>query len=103
MKASGKAFLCLLVVMLVVMTLFFMMSTFKLQTTLTHLVQSQLTVLAESVADPLEGAIDLGLSLSELRNAESLIKGPRIMTYRSRLLISSILLARFYFQQCLTG
>jgi len=72
-KASGKAFLCLVVVMLVVMTLFFMMSTFKLQTTLTHLVQSQLTVLAESVADPLEGAIDLGLSLSELRNTESLI------------------------------
>jgi len=72
-KASGKAFLCLVVVMLVVMILFFMMSTFKLQTTLTHLVQSQLTVLAESVADPLEGAIDLGLSLSELRNVESLI------------------------------
>jgi sensor histidine kinase regulating citrate/malate metabolism len=67
----------MVVVMLVVMTLFFMMSTLRFQTTLTHLVQSRLTVLAESVADPLEAAIDLGLSLSELRNADSLITRAR--------------------------
>jgi len=72
-KASAKAFLGLVLIMLVVMTLFFMMSTLKFETTLTHLVQSRLTVLAESVAAPLEAAMDLGLTLSELSNAEALI------------------------------
>ena len=55
------------------MILFFMMSTLKFETTLTHLVQSRLTVLAESIAAPLEAAMDLGLTLSELSNAEALI------------------------------
>ena len=73
MKASAKAFLGLFLVMFVVMSLFFMMSRLKFETTLTHLVQSRLTVLSESVADPLEAAMDLGLSLSELRNADALI------------------------------
>lgn len=73
MRASGKAYLCLVLLMLVVMSLLFMMSVFKFQTTLTHLVQSRLTVVGESIADSLEGAVDLGLTLYELRTADALI------------------------------
>lgn len=73
MRASGKAYLCLVLLMLVVMSLLFMMSVFRFQTTLTHLVQSRLTVVGESIADSLEGAVDLGLALYELRTADALI------------------------------
>ena len=73
MKASTKAFGGLVLVMLVVMTLFFMMSTFRFQTTLNQLVQSRLTVVGQSIADSLEAAVDLGLGLYELRTADLLI------------------------------
>ena len=73
MKASAKAFVGLVLVMLVVMALFFMMSTFRFQATLNQLVQSRLTVVAQSIADSLEAAVDLGLGLYELRTANLLI------------------------------
>ena len=73
MKASAKAFGGLVLVMLVVMTLFFILSTFRFQATLNQLVQSRLTVVGQSIADSLEAAVDLGLGLYELRTADLLI------------------------------
>lgn len=75
--ASTKAFVCSILLMLVVMGLLFMMSVFKFQSTLTGLVQNRLTVVGESIADSLEGAVDLGLSLFELHTADDLIARAR--------------------------
>ena len=73
MRASWKAFVGLSLIMFFIMSLLFMLSVFKFQSTLSQLIQSRLTVVAESVADALEGAVDLGLTLSELRTAPDLI------------------------------
>lgn len=62
-----------ILLMLIVMGLLFMMSVFKFESSLTHLIHSRLTVTGESIADSLESAVDLGLSLSELGTAEALI------------------------------
>lgn len=73
MKTSSKALVCSLLLMMVVMSLIIIMSHFRFQTTLTQLIHSKLTVISENIADSVEGAIDLGLSLSELQNTNMLI------------------------------
>lgn len=73
MKTSSKALVSSILLMLFVMSLLVIMSLFRFQTTLTQLIHSKLTVVSESISDSVEGAIDLGLSLSELSNADALI------------------------------
>ncbi len=73
MRASWKALIGLSLIMCVTMGLLFMLSVFKFESTLGHLIQSRLTVVAERVAGALEAAVDLGLTLSELRTAPDLI------------------------------
>ncbi|SFG31039.1 MFS transporter [Neptunomonas qingdaonensis] len=73
MKTSSKALVCSVLLMMVVMSLIVIMSLFQFHTTLTQLIQSKLTVVSENIVDSVEGAIDLGLSLPELNNANALI------------------------------
>lgn len=77
MRASWKALIGLSLIMCVTMGLLFMLSVFKFESTLGHLIQSRLTVVAERVAGALEAAVDLGLTLSELRTAPDLIERAR--------------------------
>jgi len=72
-KTSSKALACSGVLVTFVVSLLVTMSVFRFQTTLGQLIQGRISVVSENIADSVEGAIDLGLSLGELRNADVLL------------------------------
>jgi hypothetical protein len=73
MTTSSRTLICAVLVLLVVMTLLFMMSFFKFQTTLTTLVQNRLTVVGITIGETIESAVDLGMAVREVRTADALI------------------------------
>lgn len=73
MKTSSKALACSGLLVTFVVSLLVTMSVFRFQTTLGQLIQGRISVVSENIADSVEGAIDLGLSLGELRNADVLL------------------------------
>lgn len=73
MKTSSKALVCSAVLVTFVASLLATMSVFRFETTLGQLIQGRLSVVSTNIADSVQGAIDLGLSLDELQNADALI------------------------------
>jgi MFS family permease len=63
----------MIVLLLFVMGLLFMLSSFKFQTVLTNLIANRLGATSPAIYESIEGALDLGLGLDEIRNTESVI------------------------------
>lgn len=60
--------------LLFVMSLLFMLSSFKFQTVLTNLISNRLSATSPTIYESIEAALDLGLGLGEIRNTESVIR-----------------------------
>ena len=73
MNVLFKSILCMVVLLLFVMTLLFMLSSFKFQTVLTNLIANRLSATSPTIYESIEGAIDLGLGLGEIQNTERVI------------------------------
>ena len=73
MNILAKSILCLIVLLFFVMALLFTLSFFKFQTVLTELIANRLTATSPTMYESIEGAIDLGLKLNEIQNAERVI------------------------------
>ena len=73
MNILFKSILCLIVLLLFVLSLLFTLSFFKFQTVLTELITNRLTATSPAMYESIEGAIDLGLGLDEIQNAEMII------------------------------
>ena len=63
----------MIVLLLFVMGLLFMLSSFKFQTVLTNLIANRLGATSPAIYESIEGALDLGLELGEIQNTESVI------------------------------
>jgi len=63
----------MIVLLLFVLGLLFMLSSFKFQTVLTKLIASRLGATSPAIYESIEGALDLGLGLGEIQNTESVI------------------------------
>jgi len=63
----------MIVLLLFVMSLLFMLSSFKFQTVLTNLIANRLSATSPAIYESIEGALDLGLGLGEIQNTESVI------------------------------
>jgi MFS family permease len=73
MNVLFKSILCMIVLLLFVMSLLFMLSSFKFQTILTNLIANRLGATSPAIYESIEGAIDLGLGLGEIQNTGSVI------------------------------
>jgi hypothetical protein len=63
----------MIVLLLFVMGLLFMLSSFKFQSVLTNLIANRLGATSPAIYESIEGALDLGLGLGEIQNTESVI------------------------------
>ena len=63
----------MIVLLLFVMGLLFMLSSFKFQTVLTKLIANRLSATSPAIYESIEGAIDLGLGLGEIQNTQKVI------------------------------
>ena len=75
----------MIVLLLFVMSLLFMLSSFKFQTILTNLIANRLSATSPAIYESIESAIDLGLGLGEIQNTERVIswvqqKNPGILS-----------------------
>lgn len=77
MNRAWRILVGALFMLFLVMALMFMMSWFRFQTTLTGLIQNRLTVVGITLADSLEGAVDLGIGLGEVEIASALLQRAR--------------------------
>ena len=59
--------------LLFVMSLLFMLSSFKFQTVLTNLIANRLSATSPTIYESIESALDLGLGLGEIQNTEGVI------------------------------
>jgi MFS family permease len=73
MNVLFKSILCMIVLLLFVMGLLFMLSSFKFQTVFTNLITNRLGATSPTIYESIEGALDLGLGLGEIQNTESVI------------------------------
>jgi hypothetical protein len=73
MTISSKTFTCTVVLLAVVLGLLVMLSYFKFQTTLTGLIQNRLAGVNITIEESIHSAIDLGLTLRQVRTASALI------------------------------
>jgi MFS family permease len=73
MNVLSKSILCMIVLLLFVMSLLFMLSSFKFQTILTNLIANRLSATSPTIYESIESAIDLGLGLGEIQNTERVI------------------------------
>jgi MFS family permease len=63
----------MIVLLLFVMSLLFMLSSFKFQTILTNLIANRLSATSPTIYESIESAIDLGLGLGEIQNTDRVI------------------------------
>jgi MFS family permease len=73
MNVLFKSILCMIVLLLFVLGLLFMLSSFKFQTVLTNLIANRLSATSPVIYESIEGALDLGLGLGEIQNTERVI------------------------------
>ena len=73
MNVLFKSILCMIVLLLFVISLLFMLSSFKFQTILTNLIANRLSATSPTIYESIESAIDLGLGLGEIQNTERVI------------------------------
>ena len=68
-----KSVSCMIALLLFVMTLLFMLSSFKFQAVLADLIADRLGTASPAIYEPIESAVGLGLGLGEIQNTESVI------------------------------
>jgi MFS family permease/sensor histidine kinase regulating citrate/malate metabolism len=73
MSILAKSILCLFLSLLFVTALLFLLSFFKFQTVLTTLIVNRLSASGPAIYEPIEGALDLGLELTEIKNTDSVL------------------------------
>ena len=74
MNVLFKSILCMIVLLLFVLGLLFMLSSFKFQTVLANLIANRLSATSPAIYESIEGALDLGLGLGEIQNTERVIR-----------------------------
>lgn len=73
MSILSKSILCMVLSLLFVTALLFLLSFFKFQTVLTTLIVNRLLATGPPIYESIEGAIDLGLELSQIKNTDQVI------------------------------
>jgi len=68
-----KSILCMVLSLLFVTALLFLLSLFKFQTVLTTLIANRLSATGPAIYESIEGAVDLGLELSHIKNTDRVI------------------------------
>ena len=73
MSILSKSILCMVLSLLFVTALLFLLSFLKFQTVLTTLIVNRLSASGPPIYESIEGAIDLGLELSQIKNTDRVI------------------------------
>jgi hypothetical protein len=73
MSILSKSMLCMVLSLLFVTALLFLLSFFKFQTVLSTLIVNRLSASGPPIYESIEGAIDLGLELSQIKNTDRVI------------------------------